>query len=65
MEKIGDTALSRDKNGNLSMRIPARLGRVLAMKGYDRANVFVTEEGILLKPYRESEEASLLPESWV
>jgi hypothetical protein len=58
MEQSWDTALSRRSQNPggrqwlVQMVFPADLSRSLLKAGYNRARLTVTEEGILLLPYR-------------
>lgn len=37
--------------GRVGLTMPAAIGRALIAKGYNRATVTLTDEGILLRPY--------------
>lgn len=54
--RVGDVKLTywtqtRAGGQSVKVNLPLALARALASEGYDRAEVFVTDEGILLKPY--------------
>jgi hypothetical protein len=42
-------------------RFPSVLARALAERGYNRATLTVTEEGLLLKPYRSDSPTASTP----
>lgn len=49
---VFDMALVSHPSGTVVVMIPASVGRALREKGFNRAVVEVTDEGILLRPYR-------------
>lgn len=51
-ERAWDVALNARKEGNVQVVIPAAIGQTLIERGYNRARLTVTEEGILLVPYK-------------
>ena len=51
-ELVWDVALSGKAVGNVIVSIPTAIGRPLIERGYKRARLTVTEDGILLAPYK-------------
>lgn len=47
-----DKALTPHPSGTMYVGLPSAVGRALREQGFDRTSVEVTDEGILLRPYK-------------